>query len=141
MKKIIILGSTGSIGTQTLDIVARHPDRFQVVGLAAGKNISLLREQIARFRPQVVSIADEEEAKSLRDIFSKEEVRILAGEEGPCEIAQDLEADLVVSAIVGAAGLKPTMKALEAGKTVALANKESLVIAGELMTRKAREKN
>ncbi len=118
MKKIILLGSTGSIGTQALDIVARHPDRFQVVGLAAGRNLELLEKQAAQFRPK----------------------RICSGEEAACELVQDLDADLVISAIVGAAGLKPTMKAIETGKTVALANKESLVIAGELMTRKAREK-
>jgi 1-deoxy-D-xylulose-5-phosphate reductoisomerase len=141
MKKIVILGSTGSIGTQTLDIVARHPDRFQVVGLAAGKNVRLVEEQIRKFRPRRVSVAGADEAKALRATFAKEGVEILQGDEGNCVVAGSPEADFVVSAIVGAAGLKPTMIAIDAGKTVALANKESLVIAGEVMTRKAREKN
>jgi 1-deoxy-D-xylulose-5-phosphate reductoisomerase len=140
MKKIVILGSTGSIGTQALDIVARHPDRFQVIGLAAGNNVELLKDQIERFRPKRVSIGRKEEAARLREFLSREKVEVLWGEQGNCEIASDPEADLVISAIVGAAGLKPTMAAIEAGRPVALANKESLVIAGELMTRKAHEK-
>ncbi len=141
MKKIVILGSTGSIGTQTLDIVARHPDRFQVVGLVAGNNLDLLKDQIKRFHPKRVSVAKEESAKQLRQIFSKETVEILSGKDASSEIVKDPEVDLVISAIVGAVGLKPTIHAIEAGKTVALANKESLVIAGELMTRRAKEKN
>lgn len=140
MKKIVILGSTGSIGTQTLDIVRRHPDRFQVLGLAAGKNVAQIEEQIRVFHPRCVSVAGVQEAELLRKKFSNG-LEILYGEEGNCEIARSPEANFVVSAIVGAAGLKPTMAALEASKTVALANKESLVIAGEVMTRKAREKN
>lgn len=141
MKKIILLGSTGSIGTQTLDIVARHPDRFEIVGLAAGRKVDLVEEQIRKFRPKRVSVSGADEAKALRQKFVKEGVEILVGDEGNCELARDSGADFVVSAIVGAAGLKPTMEALESGKTVALANKESLVIAGEVMTRKAKEKN
>jgi 1-deoxy-D-xylulose-5-phosphate reductoisomerase len=141
MKKIVLLGSTGSIGTQTLDIVARHPDRFQVVGLAAGRNVGMIEDQIRKFRPKRVSVSGSDEAKALRQKFSGDGVEVLVGEEGNCDIARDSDADFVVSAIVGAAGLKPTMQALESGKTVALANKESLVIAGELMTRKAKEKN
>src|SRR5579885_2686186 len=140
MKKIVILGSTGSIGTQALDIVARHPDRFQVVGLAAGKKIDVVEEQIRRFHPKRVSVADAADAKALCDKFSKNGIEILVGAEGNCSLVQDPECDFVISAIVGAAGLKPTMTALESGKTVALANKESLVIAGEIMTRKAKEK-
>jgi 1-deoxy-D-xylulose-5-phosphate reductoisomerase len=138
MKKIAILGSTGSIGTQTLDIVSRHPDRFEVVALAAGRNLKLVAEQIARFRPKRVSVAGEDEARELRKAAPG--VEVLTGEEGNVDVARSPEADFVISAIVGAAGLRPTMAALEAGKTVALANKESLVIAGEVMTRKARER-
>lgn len=141
MKKIVILGSTGSIGTQTLDIVARHPDRFEVVALAAGKNLDLVVEQVRAFRPRRVSVSGAVEADSLRGRLKGETVEILFGDEGNCETAASPEADLVISAVVGAAGLKPTMAALESGKPVALANKESLVIAGEVMTRKAREKN
>ncbi|HSA58224.1 MAG TPA: 1-deoxy-D-xylulose-5-phosphate reductoisomerase [bacterium] len=141
MKKIVILGSTGSIGTQTLDIVARHPERFEVVALAAGKNVDLVVEQVRAFRPKRVSVAGAGEAGLLRGRLKGEAVEILFGDEGNCEVARSSEADFVVSAIVGAAGLRPTMAALEAGKPVALANKESLVIAGEIMTRMAREKN
>lgn len=141
MKKIILLGSTGSIGTQTLDIVARHPDRFEIVALAAGRKLSLVEQQIRKFRPKRVSVADAADANVLREKFNKEGVEILVGDEGNASIAVSPEADFVVSAIVGAAGLNPTMKALESGKTVALANKESLVIAGEIMTRAARAHN
>jgi len=141
MKKIILLGSTGSIGTQTLDIVRRHPDRFEVVALAAGKNVALVAEQVRAFRPKRISVAGAGEAQALRERLKGEKVEILFGDEGNCEVARSPDADFVVSAIVGAAGLRPTMAALEAGKTVALANKESLVIAGEVMTRKAKEKN
>ncbi len=140
MKKIILLGSTGSIGTQALDVVVRHPDRFQIVGLVAGSNLELLKKQVTQFHPKKVVVSKEEDACSLKEFFSGQGIEVLAGEQGACEIVQDPEADLVISAIVGAAGLKPTLKALESGKNVALANKESLVIAGELMTRKAREK-
>ena len=140
MKKIVILGSTGSIGTQALDICARHPDRFQVVGLAAGNNLDLVRKQISQFRPKQVAVAKEEDARQLRELFSKEKIEISSGTDGNCSLVKNSDADLVISAIVGAAGLRPTMVAIESGKTVALANKESLVIAGELMTRKAREK-
>jgi len=138
VKKIVILGSTGSIGTQALDIVARHPDKFQVVGLAAGNNADLVREQIIKFQPTLVSVAQEDTARALQQHFPK--IKILVGNEGHCEVARHPEADFVISAIVGAAGLSPTIAAIDAGKTVGLANKESLVIAGELMTRKAREK-
>lgn len=137
MKKIVILGSTGSIGTQALDVIARHPDRFEITGLAAGRNLSLLREQIQRFRPKAVSVASEQEAMALRGSFSGS---LFAGEEGVCRLIEETDSDLVVSAIVGAAGLKPTLRAIDLGKTVALANKESLVIAGELMTNAARER-
>jgi 1-deoxy-D-xylulose-5-phosphate reductoisomerase len=140
MKKIIILGSTGSIGTQTLDVIRRHPDRFKIVGLAAGSNLELVKKQIEQFKPQRVSVAKEEDARKLRELFSKEKIEFLSGDEGNCALVNGSGADLVISAIVGAAGLKPTMRALEEGIPVALANKESLVIAGELMTRKAREK-
>lgn len=137
-KKITILGSTGSIGTQALDIVARHPDRFKVEALVAGEKIDRLAEQIQRFRPRLVSVKKKEDVLSLQSAFGGS-VRFLWGEEGTTEAAAAPDADLVLSAIVGAAGLRPTYEALKAGKTVALANKESLVIAGELMTNQARE--
>ncbi len=138
-KKLILLGSTGSIGTQALDIVARHPDRFEVVGLAAGNNLDILKGQMEHFHPQMVSVTSEESASRLGEIFSKK-IKIVSGEKGPCQLVRDLDADFVISAIVGAAGLQPTIEALDSGKTVALANKESLVIAGELMVQKAKER-
>lgn len=139
MKKIVILGSTGSIGTQALDIVARHPDRFAVVGLVAGNNLELLQKQIQQFHPAWVSVSQEEKARSLRQSLGPK-VHVLSGTDGACEVISQSGADLVLSAIVGAAGLLPTYQALSEGKTVALANKESLVIAGEVMTRRAKEK-
>lgn len=139
MKKISILGSTGSIGTQSLDIVQRHPHLFKVVALAAGNNTDLIAQQIRTFQPQLVSVAQEDSARVLRQQFPK--LSILVGDEGNCEVARYEDADFVISSIVGAAGLRPTMAAIEAGKTVALANKESMVIAGELMTNLARSKN
>ncbi len=135
MKRISILGSTGSIGRQTLEVVSRFPERFCVVGLAAGKNVRLLEEQIAKFRPKVVSVTNGESAREL----SHKGIEVLYGEKGASTIAALDEADLVVSAMVGAAGLKPTLSAVKAGKDVALANKESLVIAGEIITREARK--
>lgn len=131
VKKIAILGSTGSIGTQALDIVARHPDRFQIEALVGGKNIDLLAKQIHQFKPRLVAVKREEDAARLQEAVGS--LRVLWGEAGAIE-AVSSDADLVLSAIVGAAGLQPTYRALQAGKTVALANKESLVIAGEVMT-------
>ncbi len=137
-KRITILGSTGSIGTQALDIVARHPDRFKLVGLTAGKNIDLLFQQIRQFHPERVAVQRREDAENLTRQLNGS-CKAVWGEEGLVEVATDPNADLVISAIVGAAGLKPTYQALRAGKNVALANKESLVIAGEVMTQAARQ--
>jgi 1-deoxy-D-xylulose-5-phosphate reductoisomerase len=132
MKGIAILGSTGSIGTNTLRVVERFPDRFRIVGLALGRKIDRARDQIARFRPRVVSVAREEDAASLRSDF--EGVEVLSGSEGMLAVATDPDASFVMSAAVGAVGLLPTLAAIEAGKTVGLANKETLVMAGELVT-------
>jgi len=135
MKKISLLGSTGSIGLSTLDIVARYPDRFQIVGLAAGNNIDILVEQIRRFQPEVVAVKTEEGARLLSQKLQDKKTEILFGEDGMIAVATLHSATHVVSAIVGAAGLLPTLEALRTGKTVGLANKESMVIAGELMKR------
>lgn len=135
MKRISILGSTGSIGVSTLDIVSRFPERFEIVGLAAGGNIDLLKEQIGRFRPRYVSVSEEAAALSLKGM----DCHVLHGIEGAIAVATAHEADMVVSAIVGAAGLVPTVAAIKAGKEIALANKETLVMAGELVIREARE--
>lgn len=133
MKRLAILGSTGSIGVSTLEIVAEHPSRFQVVALTAGRNLALLEEQIARFRPRVVAVPDQENAQRLQARIGASGPRVLYGTEGLITCAADTPVDMVVSAIVGAAGLEPTLAAIEAGKDVALANKETLVIAGELV--------
>ncbi|HQM91419.1 MAG TPA: 1-deoxy-D-xylulose-5-phosphate reductoisomerase, partial [Syntrophales bacterium] len=127
MKKIAILGSTGSIGVSALDVVTRNPGELRVVALAAGRNIDLLSEQVLRFRPEIVSVIDEEHACSLRERLGSEcPGAVLWGDEGYCRVATAPGAGLVLSAIVGAAGLLPTMAAIEAGRDVALANKETL---------------
>ena len=133
MKRLSILGSTGSIGVSTLEIVAEHPNRFQVVALTAGRNLALLEEQIARFRPEVVAVSDQENAQRLKERVGPNGPRVLFGVDGLVACAAESPADIVVSAIVGAAGLEPTLAAIDAGRDVALANKESLVIAGELV--------
>ncbi len=134
MKRLAILGATGSIGQNALAVVAEHPQEFEVVGLAAGKNIGVLAEQIRAYRPRLVSVQDEAVARELKVSLSGEPaVEILAGSEGAVTVAAAPEADLVVSAMVGAVGLPPTLAAVEAGKSVALANKESLVAAGPLV--------
>lgn len=133
MKGIAILGSTGSIGTNTLRVVERLADRFSVVGLAAGTRVEALSEQITRFRPKVASIHGKDDASALKTRFGG--LTVGSGIQGMVDVATHPQVDVVVSATVGAIGLVPTLRALEAGKTVALANKETLVIAGEIMTR------
>ena len=141
-KGVAILGSTGSIGTNTLRVVESFgSDHFRVVALGAGHNVSLLADQIAKHLPELVSVETEEAAHDLRaELFERnvELPRIIVGEAGLVEVATHAQADCVVSATVGAVGFVPTLRALEAGKRVALANKETLVMAGELMTRAAR---
>ena len=133
MKGIAILGSTGSIGTNTLRVVERLNDRFSVVGLGAGSKIEELAQQIERFHPRVASVRREEDASVLRRRFA--DLTVGSATDGMVDVATHPDVDLLVSATVGAIGLVPTLRALEAGKTVALANKETLVIAGEIMTR------
>jgi 1-deoxy-D-xylulose-5-phosphate reductoisomerase len=134
MKRLSILGSTGSIGQSTLAVVAEHPQEFQVVGLAAGRNLEVLAEQIRQFRPAVVSVQNEELAAQLRDRLAPGAApEILWGPVGAREVATAPGVDLVVSAMVGAVGLEPTLAAVEAGIPVALANKETLVAAGSLV--------
>ncbi|MCC6141506.1 MAG: 1-deoxy-D-xylulose-5-phosphate reductoisomerase [Nitrospira sp.] len=137
MKTIIILGSTGSIGTNTLDIVQRFPSEFRVAGLTAGNNIDKLEEQIRRFAPRVVALSQEAAAVTLRQRCAGLPVEILSGEAGIAQVASLPEAELVISAIVGAAGLVPTLTAIRAGKHIALANKEPMVMAGKLMQEEA----
>ena len=135
MKKISILGSTGSIGTQTLDIVTDHPDKFQVVGLATGNNIQLLSEQIRQFRPQIVAINNESQLEDLKSLISDLDYTpiILAGKEGVIEVARYGDSESVVTGIVGCAGLLPTIAAITAGKDIALANKETLIAGGPVV--------
>jgi len=137
MKRLAVLGSTGSIGVTTLSLVERFPERFCVVALAAGKNLLKLKEQVQRFQPEVVSLSTEADARDLRSQLPEFRGEILWGIEGPTAVATHPAADMVMSALVGAAGLAPTLAAIRAGKTIALANKEALVISGELMTREA----
>ncbi len=134
MRSLSILGSTGSIGVSTLDVVRQHPDKFQVTGLAAGTDIALLAEQIKEFRPVAVSIRDEASVQKLRNLCGEYKPDILFGIDGSATIAEMDGSDMVVSAIVGAAGLVPTVRAIKAGKHIALANKETLVVAGQLVS-------
>lgn len=131
-RTIALLGSTGSIGTMTLDVVQSHPEEFRVATLAAGRNIDLLLLQIEQFRPEIVSVADEAGRDAVRARFGSQ-VEVLTGLEGLIACATHPDVDVVVTAVVGSVGLLPTMKALEAGKDIALANKETLVAAGHLV--------
>ncbi|MCI1692430.1 1-deoxy-D-xylulose-5-phosphate reductoisomerase [Aneurinibacillus aneurinilyticus] len=138
MRKIAILGSTGSIGTQALDVIRQHPEQFSVVALAAGKNIDLLTEQAHEFQPQLVSVATKELAEKIQHQLPLN-TKAVWGEEGALAAATHPDADFVISAIVGSAGLLPTLAAIEAGKAIGLANKETLVTAGHIVMRKAKE--
>ncbi|MBI5675581.1 MAG: 1-deoxy-D-xylulose-5-phosphate reductoisomerase [Nitrospirae bacterium] len=135
MKRLSILGSTGSIGKNTLEVISRNPDTFKIVALTARNNISLLESQIAQFNPEVVAVFDGSEAERLRS--KKLPVKILSGEEGVIEAATLENVDMVVSAIAGSAGLMPTLAAVKAGKTIALATKEALVMAGSIIMAEA----
>lgn len=138
-KKISILGSTGSIGTQTLDVVAAHPERFEVRALVAGRNWQLLARQARQFRPELVVIGSPEALEPLRGSLKDTGIRVLSGLDAIVEAATLPEIDMVVAAMVGYSGLLPTLRAVEAGKTLALANKETLVVGGELITSAARK--
>ena len=141
MKKITILGSTGSIGCSALDVVGKNPDRFQIVALAAGENIKKLKEQIEKFRPKVVAVRTKETALKLRKALTvKTRVKIVYEVDGLKEVASFPSADIVISAISGSAGLVPTLAAINAGKDIALANKETMVLAGEIVTKLAIKK-
>ena len=137
MKALTILGSTGSIGQNTLRVAEAFPDRFRVVALAAGHNVEVLAEQIARHRPRIVSVASETAKDALARLVDVGGLHVGVGESGMIEAATHGEAQMVVAAAVGAVGLVPTFRALQAGKDVALANKETLVMAGELMVAEA----
>ncbi|MBT3922263.1 MAG: 1-deoxy-D-xylulose-5-phosphate reductoisomerase [Nitrospina sp.] len=141
MKKISLLGSTGSIGVNTLDVVERNPDKFQVCALSAGSNVELFAQQIRKFKPALVALFDSTKLDALKERVGDLDVEILSGPEGGVSVATMPEADLVVSGVVGSAGLLPALGALRAGKNLALANKETLVIAGELVLKEAERNN
>jgi 1-deoxy-D-xylulose-5-phosphate reductoisomerase len=134
MKNVVILGSTGSIGRSALDVIARNRDRFRVVGLSAHQNVELIAKQAEEFKPEVVAVAEPAAADELRRMLK---TPVLSGQEGICEVASHKDADFVLTSIVGSAGLLPTLAAVKAGKTIGLANKESLVAAGEIVMAEA----
>jgi 1-deoxy-D-xylulose-5-phosphate reductoisomerase len=139
-KHIAILGSTGSIGTQALEVIAAHPEKFEVEVLTAQSNADLLIEQAKKFKPNAVVIGNENYYKQVKEALIPLDIKVFAGESALASVVQMDTIDLVLTALVGYAGLKPTIKAIEAGKTIALANKETLVVAGELVTQLARSK-
>lgn len=139
MKKLAILGSTGSIGTQTLDVVRAHPEAFEVEGLAAGSNIELFIQQVLEFKPSKVSVGSKESAEKIKQQLPAH-IQVFYGEQGLIEIAAGTDADTVVTAVMGSMGLPSTLAAIDAGKTIGLANKETLVTAGHLVTARARQK-
>jgi 1-deoxy-D-xylulose-5-phosphate reductoisomerase len=139
-KGIAILGSTGSIGTQALEVLEAYPDRFSLEVITAGKNADLLIAQALKFHPNSVVIGDESQYQKVKDALFNEDIHVYAGEDAICQVVESNEVDVVLTALVGYAGLKPTLRAIDAGKTIALANKETLVVAGELVTQRAKEK-
>ncbi|MDO5524224.1 MAG: 1-deoxy-D-xylulose-5-phosphate reductoisomerase [Bacteroidia bacterium] len=138
-RKIAVLGSTGSIGTQALDVISQHPGRFEAYALVANNQVDKLIEQARRFNPEVVVIANETKYAGLKGALADLPVKVWAGADAIEQVVQDAEIDVVLTAMVGFSGLKPTISAIKAGKTIALANKETLVIAGELITKLALE--
>jgi 1-deoxy-D-xylulose-5-phosphate reductoisomerase len=137
---IAILGSTGSIGTQALEVIENHPDYFDLQVLTAGKNADLLIEQAKKYQPNTVVIGDEDSYQKVKDALWGVNIHVYCGEDALCQVVESTTVHTVLTALVGYAGLKPTIHAIEAGKTIALANKETLVVAGEFITKLAREK-
>ena len=133
MKNIAILGSTGSIGTQALEVIGKHPDRFTVEVLTANNNTQLLVEQARQFRPNVVVIANEDKYNEVRDALASEPIKVYAGADAVAQVVSISSIDVVLTAMVGYSGLLPTINAINAGKTIALANKETMVVAGDLI--------
>ncbi len=134
MKRICILGSTGSIGTQTLQVISEHPDLFEAYVLTANTQANLLIAQAKQYRPQCVVIADESKYDYVRDALKDEPIQVYTGADALCQVVQMEPVDIVLTALVGFSGLRPTISAIQAGKPIALANKETLVVAGELIT-------
>jgi 1-deoxy-D-xylulose-5-phosphate reductoisomerase len=140
VKNIAILGSTGSIGTQTLEVIAANPENFKVEVLTAGNNAELLAQQALEFKPNAVVIESRENYEWLKNTLFPKGIKVYCGADALCDVVQMESIDIVLTALVGFAGLRPTLKAIEAGKNIALANKETLVVAGELVTKAARDK-
>ncbi len=140
MKKISILGSTGSIGTQSLDII-RNNGGFKVVALSTNQNIDLLEKQALEFKPEIVSVGKKEDAVALRQRLKPYGIKVNYGMEGLIEVASENDADILINSVVGMIGLRPTLKAIEAGKTIALANKETLVTGGEIVMNELKKRN
>ena len=132
-KKIVILGSTGSIGTQTIDVIASNPDKFELFGITAHSNSELLINQARKYKPNFVIVTKDECYPIVKEALSNEDIKVFAGIDSVCDLVSMPSVDIVVTAMVGYAGLKPTISAVKAGKTIALANKETLVVAGELI--------
>lgn len=139
-KGVAILGSTGSIGTQALEVIRSYPDKFDLQVITAQSNARLLIEQAKQFQPNTVVIADESKYQEVKEALFSEDIHVYAGDQALCQVVEFNEIDVVLTALVGYAGLKPTLAAIEAGKDIALANKETLVVAGELVTERARAK-
>ena len=139
-KGIAILGSTGSIGTQALEVIEAYPERFDLEVITAGKNADLLIVQALKFQPNSVVIGDASQYQKVKEALQNEDIHVYAGEDAICQVVESNEVDVVLTALVGYAGLKPTLRAIDARKTIALANKETLVVAGELVTQRAKEK-
>lgn len=139
-KRIALLGSTGSIGTQTLEVVRTYPDKFEISVLTANRNVDLLISQALEFKPNVVVIVDEAGYQQVKDALFDEGIKVYTGESALAEVTEMDEIDIVLTALVGFSGLKPTIRAINAGKNIALANKETLVVAGELITKLVKEK-
>ena len=139
MKKIAILGSTGSIGTQALDVIEANPDLFEAYVLTANNNVELLIQQARRFQPEMVVIANEQHYDAVQRALSNLPIKVYAGADALCDVVQDDNVDIVLASMVGFAGLRPTISAIKAKKIIALANKETLVVAGELINRLASE--
>ena len=138
-KRVAILGSTGSIGTQALDVIQQHSDKFQVEVLTAQNNKDLLIKQAIAFQPNVVVIGNDNYYQEVKDALSKHPIKVYAGAKAIASVVEMETVDIVLTALVGYAGLIPTIKAIEAGKPIALANKETLVVAGDLITKLAKE--
>ena len=141
MKRIVILGSTGTIGVNALDVIRTFKHRFKVSGLVAGRNLELLAGQVAEFAPRIVSVREREDVDALRKLTGRRRTEIVYGEDGAVAAATEPSADFVLAAIVGGAGLVPTFAAVQAGKDVGLANKEALVMSGEIFVREAHKRN